>query len=210
MFTGASIICALSQSFTSLLTGRFLQGVGGGGMITLVQATFAGLVPLRQRPQWFSMVLGAWAIGAVIGPFIGSSLLKAASFHWVFWINVPLGTIALGLIPVFVPHFASQMPWDWRRVDWVGLIVFISSTTSLLLGLSWGGVTFAWTSQWTLLPITLGSFGCIGFGIWEHYFARYPFLPESLFGSRVLVAGYFCAFLQGLIVRENPPLCDPH
>ena len=202
-FAVASIICALSRTFTPLLAGRFIQGIGGGGILTLVQIIFARLVPLRERPRWFSIVLAAWAIGTVGGPFVGSILATKTSFHWIFWLNLPLCGLALVLIPFVVPSFPTMAPCSWSQVDWVGAVVILSSTTSILLGLSWGGVTFPWTSKWTLLALGLGIFGILLFNIWEHNFAKVPFIRASMFGTHALVAAYFCAFLQGLIVRQR-------
>jgi MFS family permease len=70
-FTIGSIICAMAQRFSVLLAGRCIQGIGGGGIIVGTQIVFADIIPLRQRPKWFSLVLVAWAIGTVLGPLIG-------------------------------------------------------------------------------------------------------------------------------------------
>jgi MFS family permease len=65
-----------------LLTGRSIQGIGGGGIITVTQVIFCDIVPLRQRPKYFAMVLGAWSIGSIVGPVVGGSLVEHASWRW--------------------------------------------------------------------------------------------------------------------------------
>lgn len=205
MFAVGSVICGLARSFTPLLVGRFSQGVGGGGMITLVQTIFADLVPLRQRPRWFSLVLATWAVGSVIGPFVGSALAERASFRWVFWINLPLCGIALALVPLCINSMNPRISFReaFLRIDWIGGLLFITSITSVLVGLSWGGVQFPWISKWTLLPILVGTVGVLVTNIWEHNFTRHPLLPISLFRSSSMVLAQVCAFLQGLIVSDT-------
>jgi MFS family permease len=88
-FTLGTLLCApIAKNFTVLLLGRSVQGIGGGGIITLGQVIFADIVPLRQRPKYFSIVLGAWAIGSVLGPLIGGLFSVHASWRWCFYINV--------------------------------------------------------------------------------------------------------------------------
>ncbi|KIW09681.1 hypothetical protein PV08_12068 [Exophiala spinifera] len=202
-FAAGSIICALSRDFIPLLAGRSLQGLGGGGIITLVQIIFARLVPLRERPKWFSIVLTTWAVGSVVGPFLGSVLTTTSTFHWIFWINLPICGLALVVIPFTIPSFRPTAQCSWSKVDWAGGAIFFTSLTSVLLGLSWGGVTFPWTSKWTISSITLGFCGTLLFGIWEHNFPKFPIFQSSLFNTASRIALYFCSFLQGLIVSAN-------
>jgi MFS family permease len=82
LFTAGTAICCSAQDFTVMLIGRCVQGVGGGGIITLSQVIFADIIPLRQRPKYFSVVLGAWALGSVLGPLIGGLFVEKASWRW--------------------------------------------------------------------------------------------------------------------------------
>jgi MFS family permease len=89
LFTLGTLICApIAKDFPSMLAGRSIQGIGGGGIISMGQVVYADIVPLRQRPQYFSMVLGAWAIGSVSGPLIGGAFVEADAWRWCFYINV--------------------------------------------------------------------------------------------------------------------------
>ena len=188
--------------------GRAVQGVGGGGSITLVQVIFSRLkIPLRERPKWFSLLLIIWAIGSVVGPFIGSVLAQRASLHWVFWINLPICGIALGSVPFFVDSTNPSISFceSLLRVDWLGGIMFTFSTTTVLIGLSWGGLQYPWTSPWTLCPIIIGSLGILSTMAWERKFAPYPLFRMCLFQNFSTVLGYICAFLHGLIVSLQAP-----
>nr|XP_036574733.1 major facilitator superfamily transporter [Colletotrichum truncatum]KAF6781198.1 major facilitator superfamily transporter [Colletotrichum truncatum] len=88
-FTLGTLICApIAHDFTAMLAGRSLQGIGGGGIITMGQIIFADIVPLRLRPKYFTFVLGAWALGSVLGPLIGGLFGQRATWRWCFYINV--------------------------------------------------------------------------------------------------------------------------
>ena len=87
-FTLGTLLCApLAKNFDVLLTGRALQGIGGGGIITMGQVIFSDIIPLRQRPKYFSMVLIAWALGTVLGPLLGGLFVEKANWKWCFYIN---------------------------------------------------------------------------------------------------------------------------
>ena len=88
-FTLGTILCApIAKNFTVFFAGRSIQGIGGGGIITMGQVIFADIVPLRQRPKYFSLVLAAWALGSVLGPLIGGLFVEHAFWGWCFYINV--------------------------------------------------------------------------------------------------------------------------
>lgn len=92
-FTFGTILCApIAKNFPVFFAGRSIQGIGGGGIITMGQVIFADIVPLRQRPKYFSLVLAAWALGSVLGPLIGGLFVEHASWSWCFYINVSAGT----------------------------------------------------------------------------------------------------------------------
>jgi MFS family permease len=88
-FTLGTVLCApVAKDFTVFFVGRSVQGIGGGGIITMGQVIFADIVPLRQRPKYFSLVLAAWALGSVLGPLIGGLFVEHVIWTWCFYINV--------------------------------------------------------------------------------------------------------------------------
>lgn len=98
-FTIGTLLCApLADDFTVFLVGRCLQGIGGGGIITMGQVIFADIIPLRQRPKYFSIVLAAWALGSVLGPLTGGLFVERLSWRWCFYINVSLITLLTTLL----------------------------------------------------------------------------------------------------------------
>jgi MFS family permease len=90
-FTFGTLLCApIAKSFTVMFAGRAIQGIGGGGIITMGQVIFADIIPLRQRPKYFAIVQAAWAIGTVIGPLVGGLFVDHSTWRWCFYINVRL------------------------------------------------------------------------------------------------------------------------
>lgn len=89
LFTLGTLLCApIAKTFTVFFVGRSVQGIGGGGIITLGQVIFADFVPLRQRPKYFALVQISWALGSVLGPLIGGLFVEHATWAWCFYINV--------------------------------------------------------------------------------------------------------------------------
>ncbi|KAF7502978.1 hypothetical protein GJ744_004765 [Endocarpon pusillum] len=201
-FTAGSIICARAGSFPVLLGGRCLQGIGGGGIITMGQVVFADVVPLRQRAKWFALVLVAWALGSVLGPLVGGLFVQYSTWRWCFYINLPFCGIGLILVHFFVRFQTdrSSLREKLLRVDWIGGFLFISSLTSFLIGISWAGIQFPWSSFRTITPIVVGAVGTLLSLLWERYGARQPFLRRPIFYSSSAVAAYVCAFCQGLVL----------
>ncbi|KAK8090789.1 mfs general substrate transporter, partial [Apiospora phragmitis] len=202
-FTAGTALCApIAKNFTVFFAGRTLQGIGGGGIITMGQVIYADIVPLRQRPKYFSIVLAAWAIGSVIGPLIGGVFVDKLNWKWCFYINFPFCLIGLVTVPIFVKlsgeksSFASKM----KRVDWVGGFLFIGGMTSFLVGLSWAGIEYGWSSIQVIVPMVAGTVAVFFTIMWEVHCAREPFLRPSIFSSRSAVAAYTCAFAQGFLL----------
>lgn len=202
-FTLGTLLCApLAHNFTVLLAGRCLQGIGGGGIITMGQVIFADIIPLRQRPKYFSIVLGAWAVGSVLGPLLGGIFVLHLSWRWCFYINFPFCALGFVMVPIFVKLKTEQstLSYKLKRVDWVGGFLFIGGMTSFLIGLSWAGIQFSWSSVQTLAPLFVGLNAVIGAVVWEIYYAREPFLRPALFSSPSAIAAYLCASGQGFLL----------
>ncbi|KAL1835412.1 hypothetical protein VTJ49DRAFT_6777 [Mycothermus thermophilus] len=203
-FTLGTLLCApVAKSFTVFFVGRSIQGIGGGGIITLGQVIYSDIVPLRQRPKYFSMVLAAWALGSVLGPLIGGLFVERADWSWCFYINFPFCALGLLLVPIYVrlttakTSFASKL----ERIDWIGGIFFIGGLTSFLIGISWGGIQYEWSSGEAITPIVAGVLSIIVALMWEVYGrAREPFLRPSLFTSLSALATYMAAMFQGFIL----------
>ncbi|KAF1913359.1 major facilitator superfamily domain-containing protein [Ampelomyces quisqualis] len=202
-FTIGTILCSVSRHFTMLLTGRCVQGVGGGGIITLTQVIFCDIVPLRQRPKYFPMVLGSWSVGSILGPVVGGVLTEQASWRWCFHINYPFCGIGLFVAVFFVRmNRVAELTFlqKLKETDWVGAFIFVGGMTSFLVGISWGGIQHPWSSSATLLPIVVGVFALLVFGWWQRRAAPKSLLPMSIFYNWSAIAALYCSLVNGLIL----------
>jgi MFS family permease len=201
-FTLGTIICSVSKSFTQLLVGRSIQGIGGGGVTNLPNVIFTDFIPLRQRPKYNAFNQVSWAIGTITGPLIGGLFADHKTWRWAFYINFPFCAIGIVMIPLVV-NLRAERPSLRQRllyIDWIGGVLFVSSTFSFLYGVTSGGTKYAWSSWRTLLPIIFGVVGTILTIFWERI-APNPFLRLSIFNSRSSYAAYTAAILQGVLVR---------
>ena len=210
-FTIGTLICCLSQSFTELLAGRTIQGIGGGGISALGYVILTDIVPLRQRPVYTGFIQISFAVGSFCGPVVGGFFAQHATWRWIFYVNFPFCALGFVTVPLVMNLRAKRPPVKERllRLDWFGGFLFIGSTTSFLIGVTWGGIQFIWSSWRTLLPIIAGTVGLAATVVWEKLGTKHPFIRLSLFNSYSAVAAYFGTVLQGLAVSAAQSLGDP-
>jgi MFS family permease len=175
--------------------------VGGGGILVMVQIIFSDIVPLRYRAKWFGFIQIGWAVGSITGPLIGG--LFTQNTRWVFYLNFPFCAIGLVIIPLVV-RIQNKNKLSFRenifRVDWFGGALFIGSTTSFLMALTWGGVEFPWSSFHTLTPLVIGLVGIFTTLAWEQWAAKKPLIRLFVINSRSAVGAHLGAMIQGLVV----------
>ncbi|KAJ5669517.1 hypothetical protein N7462_010587 [Penicillium macrosclerotiorum] len=201
-FTIGTIVAGVANNFTHMLIGRSLQGIGGGGVITLTAIIIADIVPLSERAKYFGMLSAIWSLGTVVGPVIGGCFAEKISWRWIFYINFPF--IGIGAILVsWSSHFwvgketfATQM----RKIDFVGIAIFIPSSASFLIPLTWGGVLYPWYSWHTLAPLIIGSVGLCIFAIYEWRVARHPMIPPAIFHDRTALISFAGYAVVGLLI----------
>jgi MFS family permease len=210
LFAIGTLVCAVSHNFTQLLAGRSVQGIGGGGILSLNNVILTDVFPLRQRPLYIAFTQIAWAIGTITGPLIGGLFAQHSTWRWVFYINFPFCAIGMGLVPFAVKLYAERPSLKERflQLDWFGMALFLTSTCSLLVGITTGGTQFPWNSWRTLIPVMSGLVGLVLALAWERFSAPKPFLRLSLFQTHSANAAYCCTVLQGLLVSISgvPPL----
>ncbi|KAJ5463669.1 hypothetical protein N7475_008613 [Penicillium sp. IBT 31633x] len=201
-FCVGAIIAAIANDFTYLLIGRSIQGVGGGGLISLSEVITTDLVPLRWRGQYFGFLSAMWSIGSVTGPILGGGFSQNVSWRWIFYINFPfIGVGAIMVILFLSLKLApSSLSEKIRRIDYFGTVLFVGSMSSFLIPLSWGGVSYDWDSWRTLVPLCVGSGGLIVFAFYEYYIASDPIVPPKVFQNRTAIASFIGSVLQGLIL----------
>jgi EmrB/QacA subfamily drug resistance transporter len=190
LFTIGSVACAIAPNMLLLILFRGLQGLGGGGIVPLVQATVADAVAPRERGRYQAYIGTVWIAAGTAGPVAGGYV--ADHMHWsvIFWLNVPLGLAA-----AFMTYRnLARLPRHDRkhRIDLIGALLMMSAAILLLLVLTWGGVRFAWIS-----PQIVGLLMCSGLlwlaFTWRLTHAEEPFLPLTVLANPVVRAGTLAA-----------------
>ncbi|THC90428.1 hypothetical protein EYZ11_010105 [Aspergillus tanneri] len=174
VFAVGAIVCAVSHEWPTMLAGRTIQGLGGGGLIALTTVLVTDLAPLRDRGRFYALVSVVWALGSATGPITGGTLAQSGSWRYIFWINLPIiavGAIGIGLF-LRLAHHRRTLSEKLRLFDYPGSFLFIASITAFLIPITWGGVQYAWSSWHTLVPLVFGAVGLIGSVLYEALIAR--------------------------------------
>ena len=205
-------MAALAQTIGVVIAGRSIQGIGGGGILTLSEVVITDLIPLRERGKWVSLQSAVWSIGTVTGPLIGGGLAGSGAWRWLFWLNLPFVAVAAPVITYFLqlrlPPSTSFLS-DLGRVDWVGSIVFVASVSGFMIPLAWGGLQYSWDSWHTIVPLVVCAAGLIFFIVHQELLSRQPLIPTDIFKTRSAMSLYLQDFLHGLIlwcIMYNLPL----
>jgi EmrB/QacA subfamily drug resistance transporter len=190
IFVAGSVACALAPSMTALVLARGFQGLGGGGLMALAQTIIADIVSPRERGRYQGYIGAVFATSSVGGPVLGGFLTEHIDWSLIFWINVPLGLIALGM----TSSVLRQVPFHARKhsLDVIGALIMMSASIALLLALSWGGRRYEWISP-QIGALLLLSAVLWGLFAWRLVTTREPFLPLTVLGNAVVR----CATLAG-------------
>lgn len=180
IFMVGSIVGGLAQDMTLLIVGRAIQGIGGGGLMILSQAVIADVIPLRQRGKYMGLIGAVFALSSVLGPILGGWFTEGIGWRWAFWLNIPLGVIALVVAAIWLktPHSSSK-----NKFDILGTITMAVSVSSLVLFTSWGGTEYDWNSTIILSLITVFVV-FTGLFILAELKASDPIIPLRLFKDR--------------------------
>src|SRR3984893_2609048 len=183
LFVAGSILCALAPNMPVLILARGLQGLGGGGIMPVVQTVISDVVTPRERGQYQAYFSGVWVAAGIGGPILGG--VFAEHLHWsmIFWINVPLGLASLSLL---VPKMGKIPVFHRRRkVDWLGGVLLMASAVVFMLVLTWGGNRYLWLSPVIMAMVGASVALALAF-VWHARNAEEPFLPLSLMGGTVV------------------------
>ena len=206
LFIAGSVLCALAPSMPVLILARALQGLGGGGILPIVQTVISDLVTPRERGQYQAYFSGVWVAAGIGGPILGG--VFAEHLHWsmIFWINLPLGLASLALL---LPNMGKIPVFHRRRrVDWLGGVLLMASAVVFMLVLTWGGNRYLWLSP-TIMAMIGASVALTFAFVWHASMAKEPFLPLQLMGGPVApyaLAGGGCAFGAMLGLTVHMPL----
>lgn len=183
IFLAGSMLCGLAQSMTQLILFRGIQGLGAGGLMVMAQTTIADLIPPRERGRHQGRFGGIFALCSVAGPLLGGLITDALSWRWIFYVNLPVGALALFMIGVGLQRPNRVVA---HSVDYLGAALLTAATSSTVLMLSWGGALYPWGSPQVL---GLGAVSLTLFALLPlaERRAKEPILPLELFSNRIFV-----------------------
>jgi EmrB/QacA subfamily drug resistance transporter len=193
IFLIGSALCGLSHTFPELIAFRALQGLGGGGLIVSAQAAIGDVVPPRQRGRYQGLFGAVFGLATVIGPLLGGTLTTNLSWRWIFYINVPIGILALVVLAATLPTVTTR---THHRIDYLGAGLLALALASLVLMVSLGGTTYPWSSTQV---VGLGAVSLIALGAFllAERRAAEPVLPLMLLRNQVFVTAGIVAVLLG-------------
>ncbi len=196
LFLLGSVLCGIATSMTFLIVARAVQGLGGGGLFVLALSVVGDVVPPRERGKIQGLFAAVFSTSSVLGPLAGGWLSENANWHWIFFINIPLGLIALA---GFAASFKPRGVRTSHQIDWWGAVTLTLGLGTLTLLTSLGGRSFDWTSATALImaAVTLGSL--IAFVQIERRAAE-PILPMGLFRMNVFWVTSVLGFVVGAVL----------
>jgi EmrB/QacA subfamily drug resistance transporter len=184
LFLVGSMLCGIAQSMGTLIAFRAIQGLGAGGLMSNAQAIIGDLVPPAERGRYQGFIASTVALTTVCGPLIGGFFTEALSWRWVFYVNIPLGAVALVVTSVVLK--LPRKAYTKRPFDGSGLVLLTCGTSALILFTSWGGTQYAWLSTPSLGLAVTAAAALVGFVLVERRAAD-PLIPLRLISRNSIV-----------------------
>jgi EmrB/QacA subfamily drug resistance transporter len=193
IFMLGSALCGAAQSMSQLIAFRAVQGLGGGGLIVVSMAVVGDIVAPRDRGRYQGLFGGVFGIATVAGPLLGGFFVDNFSWRWIFYINLPLGALALGVIST---AFTSRQTTQRRSIDWVGTLVLAGGLSGVILYTSLGGTSYAWTAP-EMLAALVGGVALLAVFPFVESRAAEPILPLELFRNATFRTTSAIGFIIG-------------
>ena len=192
LFLTASAICGAAQDITVLVLARALQGVAAGGLMTLAMAAVGDLVEPRERARYQGYIAAAFAVATVVGPLVGGVIVDHASWRWVFYVNLPLGVLALAGLSLRLP--APELAPTRPGLDGIGGALLAGATGALTLACIWGGGRYGWDSG-TIIGLLALALLLAGALVLRERRTPDPIVPYALLRTRTVAVASATLFL---------------
>ncbi|MET9479753.1 MDR family MFS transporter [Streptomyces sp. NPDC006638] len=197
IFLIGSALSGMAQDMSQLIGFRAIQGLGAGGLMVGVMAIIGDLIPPRERGKYQGMMAGVMALAMIGGPLVGGAITDHLGWRWSFYINLPLGAVALAMVTA-VLHLPKK-DRSKVRIDFLGAGLLTVGITSIVLVTTWGGTEYDWSSAIIMELIALGVVALIGFVVVQKRTAE-PLLPLHIFRSRNFTLMSVIGFLTGFVM----------
>ena len=193
LFLIGSALCGAAQSMPQLIAFRAVQGLGGGGLIVIAMAVVGDLVAPRDRGRYQGLFGGVFGVSVVAGPLLGGFFVDNLSWRWIFYVNLPLGAIALAVIAT---AFTTRQVTQRHRIDWLGTLVLAAGLSGVILYTSLGGTSYAWSSP-AMLAAIVGGVALLSLFPLVEARAAEPILPLELFRNQTFRTTSAIGFVIG-------------
>ncbi|OEJ25708.1 transporter [Streptomyces agglomeratus] len=197
VFLLGSVLSGMAQDMGQLIGFRAVQGLGAGGLMVGVMAIIGDLIPPRERGKYQGMMAGVMALAMIGGPLVGGTITDHLGWRWSFYINLPLGAVALAMVTA-VLHLPKKER-STARVDYLGAALLTVGITAIVLVTTWGGTEYAWSSAIIMELVALGVAALVGFLFVEARAAE-PIMPLHIFRNRNFTLMSVIGFLTGFVM----------
>ena len=194
IFLAGSMLSGLSQTMNELIAFRAVQGIGAGGLMVGAQAIIGDIVPPRERGRYMGLIGSVFGVASVAGPLLGGFLVESLSWRWVFYVNMPIGVLAVVIV---ITRLHLHTPTHHHRIDYLGAALLSGCVGSLILLTTWGGTQYAWGSS-TIIGLGIAGVVLLAAFIWRETRAAEPILPLRLFRSSVFRVANAIGFTIGM------------
>ena len=200
IFSVASLLCGFSNSMTALIIWRGIQGIGGGMMLANSFTVIGDLFPPSERGKFMGYLSAIFATSSIIGPVLGGYITDAISWHWVFFVNIPIGILIILLFALYFPDIKPDA--SKHRIDYAGVITLILTVVPIMLALSWGGALYPWGSLVIIGLFVLSVVMLLSFIFIENRVDE-PIIPLGLFKNQIVAISIIVAFLSSFVMFAN-------
>ncbi|KAM9935512.1 hypothetical protein OXX80_004915 [Metschnikowia pulcherrima] len=198
IFEIGSLVCALANSIDMLIGGRVIQGLGGGAVQAMVVVIISESLPIDKRPLAMSLIGITFSVASVGGPFIGGAFASHVTWRWCFYINLPLGGVALALMILFFhpPRPSGHVKAKLAKIDYLGTFLISAGLVLVLLAITFGGNEYAWDSAAIICLFTIGGVTLIVFVCYNFLLSKNPLILKEFVTSPQILASGLMAFFN--------------
>ena len=195
IFLIGSALCGISQSMTQLIFFRGFQGIGAGVMMANAFIVIGDLFPPSERGKYQGLIMAVFGLSSIIGPLLGGFITDNISWHWIFYINLPLG---IPVILAFIRFFPNVRPAQAKhQIDYLGMTALVLCVTLLIVGLSWAGAEYEWVSPQVIGVLGMSAVTLIAFIVIELHAAE-PIMPLAIFRNGIVTVTIVARFCIGM------------